>query len=241
MSYNEYVQRYNVPDNALADVVIECRKNGARIPWSYWKDKPLRREDYLAAPFIDDPMRMFDCDIPVDGVAAFVLASAERAKDMPNKPVYISGYAEALPLRRRMTSHWPYDDLMDLGAESVKQLVQRAGISAKDIDYPQVYDGFAPLVYFWLELLGLCPRGEAHRFVAGGGIDSDNPSAVPALAGGGALGNGRMHGTPQMIECYLQLAERAGARQRKKKPSIAIACQGIPHVGGAVVYSATPY
>jgi acetyl-CoA acetyltransferase len=129
---------------------------------------------------------------------------------------------------------------MDLGAETVKQLLDRANISLREVDYPQVYDGFAPLVYFWLELLGLCPRGEAHRFVADGGIDSDRPGGLPVLASGGSLGNGRMHGTPQMLECYLQLAGRAGNRQRKG-PTIAIACQGIPHVGGAVLYSATPY
>ena len=42
--------------------------------------------------------------------------------------------------------------------------------------------------------------------MSGGGIDSDVAGALPALSGGGALGNGRMHGVPQMLECYLQLA-----------------------------------
>jgi hypothetical protein len=39
--------------------------------------------------------------------------------------------------------------------------------------------------------------------------DSDRPGAVPALSGGGALGNRRMHGAPQMLECSLQLSGRA--------------------------------
>ena len=54
---------------------------------------------------------------------------------------------------------------------------------------------------------------------------------------GGALGNGRMHGVPQMLECYLQLSRRAGERQRAKA-TIGIACHSSPHFGGAVVYSA---
>ncbi len=35
---------------------------------------------------------------------------------------------------------------------------------------PQLYDGFSPIVYFWLEALGLCAAGEAHRFVQDGDI-----------------------------------------------------------------------
>ena len=59
-------------------------------------------------------------------------------------------------------------------------------------------------------------------------------------AGGGALGNGRMHGVPQMLECYLQLAGRAGERQRADV-SIGVACHSSPHYGGAVAYSAEPF
>ena len=104
---------------------------------------------------------------------------------------------------------------------------------------PQLYDGFSPFVWMWLEVLGFCPVGEAHRFVADGGIDSDVPGALPALSGGGALGNGRMHGVPQMLECYLQLSGRAGDRQRAGA-TVGVACHSSPHFGGAVVYSGEP-
>ena len=60
--------------------------------------------------------------------------------------------------------------------------------------------------------------------VLDGGIDSDLPTALPVLSGGGALGNGRMHGVPQMLECYLQLSGRAGERQRTD----AVGRRGVP-------------
>lgn len=239
LAYNEYAQRYGAAEDALSHIAIEARKNGSRLAMSYWKDKPLDKAGYLDAPLINDPIRMLDCDIPVDGVAAFVLTSAERARDLPNRPVYVSAYSEMLPMRRSIPSHWPYDDIMELGEICVERLCQRAGLSLAEIDYPQVYDGFSPLALFWIELLGLCPRGEAHRLVASGGIDSDRSDALPLLASGGSLGNGRMHGTPQMLECYLQLARRAGSRQRDV--SRALACQGVPHAGGMVLYSSEPY
>lgn len=236
LPYNEYLQRYGAKPESMAAVVVEARKNGSRIPWSHWNGKPLGADDYLAAPMLVDPVRRYDCDIPVDGAAAFVVTSAERAQDLPHAPVYVSGYASSVPTRRRLPLHWPLDDIVDSGADLARRLERSAGIRLSEVDLPQVYDGFSPFVWFWLEVLGLCPPGEAHRFVDDGGIDSDREGAIPALSGGGALGNGRMHGVPQMLECYLQLAGRAGARQRGGV-DVGLACHSSPHYGGAVVYS----
>jgi acetyl-CoA acetyltransferase len=159
--------------------------------------------------------------------------------DLPNKPVFVSGYASGYPTRRRLHLHWPLDDIMEVGKETAQRLWEATGFGPADIDLPQVYDGFSPFVYLWLESLGYCPVGEAHGLVADGGIDSDRAGSLPVLSGGGALGNGRMHGVPQMLECYLQLSGRAGERQRARATT-ALACHSSPHLGGVVVYSAEP-
>ena len=240
LAYNEYLQRYGASREAMAAVLVEARKNGARIPWSYWHDAPLSAEEYLSAPMINDPICLLDCDIPVDGVACFVLTSAERARDLPHRPVYVAGYAAGAPVRHRLPLHWPLDDVMEVGTETATRLWERSGVGPTEVDLPQVYDGFSPFVYMWMEVLSLCPVGEAHRVVLEGGIDCDRPKSLPVLSGGGALGNGRMHGVPQMLECYLQLAGRARERQRTDV-SVGVACHSSPHYGGAVVYSAVPY
>jgi acetyl-CoA acetyltransferase len=233
----EYLERYGVTREAMAAVVVEARKNGARIPWSYWYKQPLTAGEYLAAPMIADPVCRYDCDIPVDGAAAFVLTSAERARDLPHRPVYVTGYASGVPATRRLPLHWPLDDILSAGTAMARRLWQHAGVGPDEVDLPQLYDGFSPFVWFWLEALGFCPAGEAHRFVQDGRIDSDRPGGLPVLSGGGALGNGRMHGVPQMLECYLQLAGRAGERQRERA-AVGVACHSSPHYGGAVMYSA---
>jgi acetyl-CoA acetyltransferase len=235
MAANEYCQRYGATREELGAIVVESRKNGSRIPWSVWHGKPLDLDGYLDAPLISDPVCRFDCDMPVDGVAAFVLTTAERARDLPNRPVHVAGYASGAPTRHRLPLHWPLDDIYEIGLETGRRLLEAAGVGVDDIDLPQLYDGFSPFVWMWLEVLGFCPVGEAARFVADGGIDSDAPGALPALSGGGALGNGRMHGVPQMLECYLQLAGRAGDRQRAA--TVGVACHSSPHFGGAVVYT----
>jgi acetyl-CoA acetyltransferase len=240
LPYNEYLQRYGATREEMATVVVEARKNGARIPWSYWYEKPLTAQEYLDAPQLFDPICRYDCDIPVDGVATFVFTSAERAAHGPNRPVYVSGYATGQPSTPRIPLHWPLDDMMGVGTRMARRLWESAGIGPSEVDLPQVYDGFSPFVWLWLEVLGLCPVGEAHAFVHDGGIDSDKAGSLPALSGGGALGNGRMHGVPQMLECYLQLAGRAGERQREDM-NIGVACHSSPHYGGAVVYSSEAF
>ena len=127
LTYNEYLQRFGASPDAMAAVLVEARKNGARIPWSYWHDRPLARQDYLDSPVLADPIRRLDCDIPVDGVAAFVLTSAERARDLPHRPVYISGYASGSPTRPRLPLHWPLDDLYETGGETARRLWEAAG------------------------------------------------------------------------------------------------------------------
>ena len=238
LPYNEYLQRYGASRESMANVVVEARANGAQIPWSYWYEKPLTVEDYLAGRVLSDPVCMYDCDIPVDGVAAFVFTTAERARDLPNPPVYVAGFGQGHPTRHRLPTHWPLDDIMDTADETVARLWEHSGLSLADIDVPQLYDGFSPFVWFWLEALGYCPKGEAHRFVDDGGIRKAT-GGLPVLSSGGALGNGRMHGVPQMLECYLQLSKRAGDRQLAKA-NVGLACHSSPHFGGAVLYSAEP-
>jgi acetyl-CoA acetyltransferase len=235
--YQEYVQRYGATREAMAHVVAEARKNGAKLPWSHWYGKPITVEDYLAEPVIVDPMSRLDCDIPVQGVGVFILTSAERAKDLPNKPVYISGYANGYPQRHRLPLHWTLDDMEEAGQAIAGRLWEAAGISREEIDLVQPYDAFSPFVYIWLEAFGFVPRGEAHRFVLDGGIDADKPGSLAALSGGGAIGNGRLHGLPQLLECYLQLARRAGDRQRNV--SNAAFSYSAPYFGGCAVLTNT--
>ena len=234
MAYMEYTQRYGATREDMANVVVEARRNGAQLPWSAFHGRPITTEDYLNSRLIADPMSVLDCDMPVTGVGAFVLTSAERAKDLPHKPVHVAGYAQGRWRARESMTYWSLDDVENGGAEVVRILLENSGLKASDIDVPQVYDGFSPMVYFWLEALGFCPRGEAFRFVRDGGIRTG--TGLPALSGGGALGNGRMHGVPQMLECYLQLSQRAGARQLKKA-EVAVACQASPNFGGVVAYT----
>jgi acetyl-CoA acetyltransferase len=181
----------------------------------------------MNARVIADPICMLDCDIPIDGAAAFVLGRADRAKDHPNKPVYLVGYSVGnLP---RPGTMWRVDDAQAAGGVTGKRLWENTGLKPSDIDLPQIYDGFSMLAWLWMEVLGFCPRGEAHNFVR------DQKDLTKFFSGGGSIGNGRMHGIPPLIECYLQLSGRAGARQMDVHTGLA--CHSHPHFGGVVAFA----
>lgn len=233
LPYMEYVQRYGASRESMAAVVAGARRAGARVPWSYWRDKPITEQDYLDARMIADPICMLDCDIPVTGVGAFVLARADRAKDLPNRPVHVAGFAQGRWMPEGGLDFWELDTMLDGGERVGDILWENTGLGPADVDVPQVYDGFTPFVYFWLESLGFCKRGEAHEYV----LDPSASPGLPFRTGGGAAGNGRMHGVPQLVEAYLQLAGRAGDRQLDRA-EVAIACQASPNMGGVVALTA---
>ena len=52
MLANEYLQRFGATREDLGAIVVEARKNGARVPWSVWHDRPLDLDEYLAAPLL---------------------------------------------------------------------------------------------------------------------------------------------------------------------------------------------
>lgn len=232
LPYMEYMQRYGARREHMATAVVGARAAGSKLPWSHWHNKPLTVDDYMDARMLADPMSVLDCDIPINGVGAFVLTSAERAKDLYHPPVYVAGHAQGHRRPNNGIDMWSLDDMIAGGQAVAKKLWASAGFGVNDVDVPQIYDGFTPFLYFWLESMGFCGIGEAFEYIQ----DPTISPGLPFKTGGGAVGSGRMHGVPQMLECYLQLSRRAGARQLEQADT-AFACQASPNVGGVVAYA----
>ena len=212
MPYMQYQQRYGARREHMATLVLQARKNVQRIPEAYWHGKELTFDEYMDARMVSEPMSLFDNDIPVDGSGAVVITTAERAKDLPNKPVYITSWAKIRnPPKYLPGTLGPLEDFYERGADMAKRVWGNSGWSASDLDVVQLYDGFTPLVWFWLEVLGFCGEGEAWQFIQDGRIDADGP--FPLNSGGGNQGWGRLHGVPHILENYWQLSGRAGERQ----------------------------
>jgi acetyl-CoA acetyltransferase len=212
MPYMEYQQRFGMKREHMATLALQIRKNVQHIPQAYWFGRELTFDDYMNCRMISEPMCLFDNDIPVDGGGSFIITTAERALDLPNKPVYVTDWALTPDKNHPVPGTCgSLDKLYEPTQEMARQLWNRTGWRPEDVRVVQMYDGFMPLVLFWLETLGFCPVGEAFKFIQDGRIEAGGE--FPLLSGGGNLGWGRIHGVPHVLECYWQLSGRAGERQ----------------------------
>jgi acetyl-CoA acetyltransferase len=90
--WHEYRDRYGSGSREqMATFVVQARKHGLLYEHGYWRQHgapQLNVEDYLSTPIVSTPMCRLDCDIPVQGCAAFVITTAGRPtwRGCPRRP-----------------------------------------------------------------------------------------------------------------------------------------------------------
>lgn len=231
LAYQRYLSLHGARREHMAALVVSQRANARQNPRAFFRDQAMTRDDYLNARMIADPLCLFDCDIPVEGAVAVVLTTAERARDLRNPPAYLRAYGQNTA---RRPSLLPYTmlDYMESGGSIAGKLWERSGLRPADVDVAELYDGFSPSVYYWLESSGFCGRGEAWQFVQDGRIELGGQ--LPVNTHGGALSEGRLHGMGHLAEAMLQVTGRAGARQ-VADCRVALATAGSPMLRGSGV------
>ncbi len=237
--FEQYCRRYNTSHDRVAPFVVNQRRNGLLFPEGFYaQHEPyqLTVDDYLQTRWISKPMSLHDCDRPIQTAGAYLFTTAERARDMKQRPVYILGHSS-----QRWTNRSSIQTLDEIEASTdlmARKTYEASGLTAKDIDVFNPYDGYALFTQYYLEAFQWhgVRRGEAHDFY-GDDIRVEGPH--PFSSSGGNNGNGRtrfwMH-----TDCIQQLRGQAGARQIRLKAETAIS--GGPTPGGAdwTVWSSSP-
>ena len=229
--FQRYVQAYGVRAEQVGQFVVNCRRNAARNPDAVYR-APLTMDEYLASPMLSTPLRLHDCDVPVDASVAFVVSRRDAARDRANPPLSIEAVGSAVHGRNSWSQRQMFDD--DAIVSAARMLWARTDLTMGDVQLAQVYDGFSYHALLSLEALGVCGRGEAAAFVS-------DPARIaiegelPLNTGGGQLSAGRLHGFGHLHESCVQLWRRAGARQVPGEPRVALSCTAGGPRGGAVL------
>src|SRR3546814_9736890 len=72
----------------LAAVAVAARQWALMNPEAFTHEHgPLTIEDVMKSRMVCDPLTVRDCCLVTDGGAALIMTSAERAKDLKQKPV----------------------------------------------------------------------------------------------------------------------------------------------------------
>jgi acetyl-CoA acetyltransferase len=209
LAASRHMHEFGTTREQLADVAVAARAWAQLNPEAFMRE-PLTRADVLASRMVSDPLSVRDCCLVTDGGGAYVLVSAERAKDLPHKPVYVLGNATAV--WNRQISSMP-DLTVTAACQSGREAFAMAGLAPKDMDVVQLYDAFTINTILFLEDLGFCPKGEGGRFVADGAIAPGGKLAVNTNGGGLSCVHPGMYGIFALIEAVRQLRGECGERQ----------------------------
>jgi acetyl-CoA acetyltransferase len=189
------------------------------------------------------PFRLLQCCLVTDGGGALILVSAERARNFPQKPVYLLGTGESAetPMVSQMEDFTSSRAFRVAGPKAFAE----AGITHKDVDHLMIYDApcslpgasFAHLPIYGLEDLGFVPRGEAGAFIAE--RNTAPGGKLPLNTNGGGLSY--MHsGMYALQESVRQMRGTAPAQIRGAKISVCHGVGGMFAASGTIIMSNEP-
>jgi acetyl-CoA acetyltransferase len=205
-----HMHEYGTTQEQLAEVAVATRA-WARLNPKANQRGPLTIEDVMKSPILAWPFHVLDCCLVTDGGGACIVTSAERAKDLKKKPVYILGAGEGMG--HCWVNQMP-DFTVATGATiSGPQAFAMAGVTHKDIDLAMFYDAFTITPILALEDLGFCKKGEGGAFVSGQRTAPGGDFPMNTNGGGLSYAHTGMYGMFIIIEAVRQLRGECGERQ----------------------------
>jgi acetyl-CoA acetyltransferase len=187
----------------LGWIAVAMRRHASNNPIAMMRE-PITVEDHQRSRMISDPLRLLDCCLETDGAAAVIVAAADMARDLRQKPAYIMAASQGMGPRNVVMNNFFKEPLLESpGAYAARDLWRMAGVSPKDVPVAQLYDAFTPLVLASLEEYGFCEPGEAGAFVSDHGLEVGG--RLPTNTSGGSLSEAYVHGINLIIEAARQI------------------------------------
>ncbi len=228
-----YAHQYPLKAEQLAKIAVTTRYHASLNPGAIYRE-PFSVDDYLKSRVLSAPVKLHDCVPMVNGGLAYIVTSAQTAKTITDRPVYLLGFGEVSNYYHGSRMR---PDITTTGfVKSAPQALERAAITLEDVDLFEPYDDYPMIVLMQLEDYGWCAKGEGGRFVEE--HDLTFRGDLPISTDGGQLSGGQpggaIGGFMPIVEAATQLRGEAGARQ-VKDATIAAASGfgGIPYARNA--------
>ncbi len=207
LEMRRYIEEYGATEEDFGALAITQRYHASMNEDAIFRD-PLTMDDYMSSRYVSRPLRLLDCDYPVDSASAVIFTRRERATDCAKRPVNVEAWA----LSNSEPNFYQLSDFVrNSPVHCAQQLWARTDLTPADVDCAQLYDGFTVIVFQWLEALGFCGFGEAAAFIREG--TTRLGGSLPVNTDGGACNVGRRHGANFCIEAVRQLRGESGMRQ----------------------------
>lgn len=218
----QHMARYGTTREQFARIAAKNHTNGSLNPHAQYQT-PRTVEEVLTAPMIAEPLTRMMCSPIGDGAAAVLVTTAEKARQLTTKPVFVRA-----SILGSSEDHDP--DAPGIVIKVARKAYAMAGIGPQELQVVEVHDATAPAELLAYEDLELCRAGE------GGKLIDDGVTAlggrVPVNPSGGLLAKGHpvgATGVAQIAEIFWQLRGEAGKRQ------VSGARVGLTENGGGVL------
>jgi len=99
MRVRRFMHEHGVQQEAMRAIAMASYQHAQANPRALMYGKPLTEAAYDASRWIAEPLHLYDCCMENDGAAAVIMVSAERARDLRQKPAYVLGAATGRPAR----------------------------------------------------------------------------------------------------------------------------------------------
>lgn len=234
LEMNRYLHETDTTREQCAAVVVKNKRNGLLNPSAPYG------ADYTLAEVLDSaplswPLSQVETAEHADGAVVMILASAETAEALSDRPVWIQGVGwcnDSPSLESREWAALPYV------RKAADIAYRQAGIKNphQAIDFAEVDDTYAYKELQSLEAMGFFAPGEAGELAEAGFTDPDG--ALPVNVSGGSLGGGHLldaTGLARALEAVLQLRGEAGQRQLEEADwGLVQSWRGVPTTSAAV-------
>jgi len=212
MYANAHMAKYGTTEEDMALVTVKNRKYGAKNPQAMFQ-KPITVEEVLKSRPVSKPLKVFDCCANADGAACLVVTSAERAKKITDKPVWIAGIGLASSPMSLAGRQGPLTSF-EVTKNAAKSAYEMARVKPMDVDVAEVHDSFSITEILNYEDLGFAKPGKGAKLLRNN--ETELGGKIPVNIDGGLISKGHpvgATGASQITSLVHQLRREAGDMQ----------------------------
>lgn len=230
-----HMKKYGTSVEAFAKIRAKASRHAANNPLALFK-QIVTPEDVMNSPLLWPGVmtKLMACP-PTCGAAATILVSEKFAKAKGLKrTVYIAAQA----MTTDTPSTFDANDMMqlvgyDMSKSAANKVYEQSGIGPEDIDVVELHDCFAHNELITYEALGLCPEGDAEKFIDDG--DNTYGGKVVTNPSGGLLSKGHPLGATGLAQCFELTHQLRGTAEARQVSGAKVALQHNLGLGGACV------
>lgn len=238
-----YMHEHNISQDALMEISLAAYGHAQHNPRAIRYGRGITEEDYKNSRWIVEPFHLFDCCQENDGSAAVLVTSAERARDMAKKPVYIKATAQGIDYRGAAGGGAPGTGYADPDYPTAhyktvaKNLWENSGIGPQDVQVAQFYENFTGMTLIALVELGIAPPDEIEGWLKEGNGRWPN-GKMPINTSGGNLAEAYIHGFQLVNEAARQVRGESGCQVDHVEHSLVVSGPGALPASAAVLSAA---